>query len=268
MSSAWDPDRYLRYADARLQPALDLIARISLERPELIVDLGCGTGHVTQVLQQRWPEAHLVGLDSSTQMLDKARQLTSEIEWQVGDIAAYAGASRLGESRIDLLFSNAALHWLEGHRALLARLMALLSPGGVLAVQMPLSYDLPSHTAMRELLAQLHDDGEPIGDDELRAQMSRRPVQSPEFYYRVLRPLCSELSIWSTEYLQVLEGEDPVLDFVSSTGLRPVLRQLPTQRRDVFLERYREALRELYRTEADGRVLFPFRRLFLIARSG
>ncbi len=269
MSDSWDPDHYLRYEDDRLQPARDLLARIALQEPRRIVDLGCGTGNATRLLQRRWPDSQLVGLDSSQEMLDQARQQRSDIEWRLGDISDFRGRSSSeggldSDDAPDLLFSNAALHWLPNHRELFPRLLEQLHPGGTLAVQMPLSYDLPSHTAMRELLAEPHADGEPLADDELRNALSRRPVESPEFYYRLLRPLCSRLWIWSTEYLHVLEGEDPVLDWVSSTGLRPVLRGLTTLRRDAFLDRYRTRLRELYRTEADGRVLFPFRRLFLV----
>ena len=257
VSPSWDAAQYLRFAGERMRPALDLLHRIpDTLTPRRVVDLGCGTGEITLALKQRWPEAEVTGLDSSAAMLDKARALGGEVSWTQGDIADWAP-----DAPYDLIFSNAALQWLNGHEALFPRLLAALEPGGVLAVQMPRNYAAPSHRLMRETAA------EAPWAERLRAILRAEPVLPPERYYDLLAPLASHLDLWETEYLHILEGEAPVLDWVKGTGLRPLLDALtdPAERAD-FTARYQRHLAEAYPRRPDGKTLFPFRRLFLIAR--
>lgn len=256
----WNPERYARFGDHRLRPALELLARVDLESPASIVDLGCGTGNVTRIIAERWPSAAVSGLDSSPEMLAKARSVPSAIEWIEGRVESWEPAAP-----VDLVFSNATLHWVEGHRELFPRLVRFLRPGGVLAVQMPLSFGAPSHRLMRETLATGGVDGQPLGSTELRGAMDRDWVESPQTYYDVLVPHARAMDVWTTEYLQVLEGADPVLEWVKATGLRPVLSGLDDDDRARFLDVYARALRVAYPVRADGRTLYPFRRLFIVA---
>jgi len=265
MKVRWDPDQYRRFASHRLRPALDLAARLEGLEPRTIYDLGCGTGEIARILAQRWPDARVRGIDSSEAMLDKARAAgtgdRAGLSFELGDLASWTPAEPA-----DLLFSNAAYHWIPNHRAVFPHLLDALAPGGAIAVQMPMSWDLPSHRAMREVLELGRSGGRPFGSRALRESMGRRPLLDTAEYYDLLRARAAEVYIWETEYLQSLEGDDAVLEWVSGTGLRPILEGLEGEERDAFLERYRGRLRELYPQRADGRTLYPFRRLFLFAR--
>jgi trans-aconitate 2-methyltransferase len=189
-------------------------------------------------------------------MLAKARALGDEVRWIEGDIARWSP-----EQPLDLIFSNAALQWLEGHEALFPRLLRALAPGGWLAVQMPRNFAAPSHRLMRETAAEA-----PWGE-RLRGLLRSEPVLPPAGYYELLAPLASELDLWETDYLHVLEGETPVLDWVKGTGLRPLLDALGNaQEREAFTTRYQARLAGAYPRRSDGKTLFPFRRLFLIAK--
>ena len=254
----WNPDLYRRHAGPRLQPALDLMARIDAASPRSVVDLGCGTGGVTRILAERWPEAQVTGLDSSAAMLAKARAGTPVpgVTWLEADIASWRP-----EGELDVVYSNAALHWVADHASLFPRLVSTLAPGGTLAVQMPKSWDQPSHRLMRDVL----DSGEigPLGDAALRERMGRPPTLEPGDYLDLLQRPDRRVELWITEYVHVLEGEDPVLEWVTATGLRPVLDALGEPELGRFLAEYRRRLREAYPRRADGTTLFPFRRLFL-----
>jgi trans-aconitate 2-methyltransferase len=251
----WEPDVYLKFSDHRLRPALELLGRVPLASPSVIYDLGCGTGNVTRLLAERWPAATVYGLDNSREMLAKAAEEPSPIQWIEADVSQWRP-----EEPVDLIYSNATLHWVEGHSALFPRLIGFLRPGGCLAVQMPLSWDLPSHRLMRETLA---DEG--LGSEDLRRAVARDWVEEAAVYYDLLASLTRGLDIWETVYLQVLEGEDPVLEWVKGTGLRPILNGLEGGERELFLTEYKRRLREAYPVRGDGRTLYPFRRLFLVA---
>jgi trans-aconitate 2-methyltransferase len=266
----WDPKQYELFAKPRLRPALDLLQQIPFAPtsggtesplPRTVCDLGCGPGEITQILAARWPHADVLGVDSSPDMLARAREAVSmgSLRWQRCDIAGWRPAAP-----VDLIYSNAALHWLGDHEQLLAHLLGQLAPGGVLAVQMPLSWAIPSHRILRETLAQ-GDDGTPIGSPELRAGYAQPPVHPPATYHRWLAPRTRRLDIWTTEYLHVLEGPDPVLAWVKGTILRPLLAALDPADKARFLALYAERLRAAYPAMENGKTLFPFPRLFLVA---
>ena len=251
---SWDPQQYSRFAGQRLRPALDLIARIPLEHPRDVVDLGCGTGNVTRILCGRWPQARIVGIDGSPQMLAEAKMAQPGIVWEQSDLAAWSPVARF-----DLVFSNAALHWLDDHPALFLRLCGNVAEGGVLAVQIPRNFGAPSHSLMHELAAS------PPWCDVLGKLLGSQPVLAPEAYYDLLAPRVSSLDIWETEYLQVLEGENPVAEWTKGTWLAPLLAALAPQARSVFEAEYRRQVARAYPRRADGKTLFPFRRLFIVA---
>jgi trans-aconitate 2-methyltransferase len=252
---SWHPERYLAFDDHRTRPAADLLARVALRSPARIVDLGCGPGNATALLAARWPDADLVGVDSAPAMLETARASSVRAEWLEADIADWTPAAP-----VDLVFSNAALQWLPDHQMLLPRLLGHLRPGGVLAIQMPRNFQAASHVALREVAAQ------PPWAARLAGVLRAEPVASPAWYHELLAPLAATLEIWQTEYLQALEGEDPVLRWTESTALRPVLEALDEGASAAFKSAYAARLREAYPRRPDGTTLFPFLRLFVVAR--
>lgn len=256
----WDPIQYLKFSDHRLRPALELLDRIPLTSPAVIYDLGCGSGQVTRLIAERWHSAKVYGLDNSPEMLAKAALEPGNIHWIEEDIHHWKPAEPP-----DIIYSNATLHWVEAHSTLFPRLAGFLRVGGCLAVQMPLSWDAPSHRLMRETLANGGPNGSSLGSEQLRQAVARKWVEDAEVYYDLLVDCTQSLDIWETEYLQILEGNDPVLEWVKGTGLRPILNGLDEHERGLFLTEYTQRLREAYPTRADGSTLYPFRRLFIVA---
>ncbi len=251
---SWNPDQYLRFAAARLRPAVDLLAAVQLESPREIVDLGCGAGNVTRLLVQRWPAARITGVDDSAAMLAKAAQALPGARWIERSIAGWRA-----DRSPDLIFSNAALHWLPDHARLLPSLLAQLAPGGVLAVQMPRNFDAPSHTAIADSVAA------GVWRERLAPLLAPAPVADPAAYYDLLAPHAASLDIWQSEYLQVLEGADPVKEWTKGTWLRPFLDALDEPERSAFEADYAGRVRTAYPPRADGRTLFAFRRIFIVA---
>jgi len=250
----WDPGQYLKFADHRLRPALDLMAQIALAAPRRIYDLGCGPGTITRMLAERWPDAAVTGIDSSADMLAKARKEAPSVAFELADIAHWSPPAPA-----DLLFTNATLHWLDDHAALLPRLAAQLAPGGVLAIQMPDNRQSPSHLLMDEAAG------------PWRAQLARlRPVYgamlSPDAYYRILAPVVRQLDIWETTYLHVLEGDNPVVEWTKGTALRPHLDALAEPEHSAFLAAYAARIAAAYPKQPDGRTLLPFKRIFIVAQ--
>jgi trans-aconitate 2-methyltransferase len=247
----WDAAQYLRFGDERLRPALDLIGRIAHPGPARVVDLGCGAGNALPVLAARFPGATVTGVDGSAAMLAKATGFATE----QADIAAWAPAAP-----VDVLFSNAALQWLGGHDGLFPRLLSHLAPGGVLAVQMPAMHAAPLRAGQDRVAR------EGPWATALARVGSAPPILSPGAYYDLLRPRVAALDIWVTEYVHVLHGPDPVVQWAMGTSLRPYLDALDGALREGFLDAYRAAMRAAYPPQADGAVLLPFRRLFILAR--
>jgi trans-aconitate 2-methyltransferase len=258
---AWDPSQYLRFADERLRPGFDLLSRIGDLPPGPIVELGCGTGVHTNAIAERWPDRTVSGVDASPEMLAQAASRGSRIGWIEADIATWQAAKPAA-----LIFSNATLQWLDAHDKLLPRLMRQLVAGGVLAVQMPRNFDAPSHVLMRETAAE-----EPWAK-RLAPLLRVDPVARPEVYYGLLTPLApGGLDLWETEYLHVLAGaegaESPVLAWVRGSAVRPLLAPLAAAEQADFAARYDAKLKRAYPRRADGKTLFPFRRLFMVARA-
>jgi trans-aconitate 2-methyltransferase len=229
----WDPNLYLKYANERTRPAADLIAQIHLEAPARIVDLGCGPGNSTELLRQRWPDAAITGVDNSPEMLAQAKAKHPEWEWGLGDIETWNP-----EPAVDVIFSNAAFHWVAGHATLFRGMINGVASGGALAVQMPNNFQSATHTS----------------------------VQPPAFYYDVLRKHASSVDIWETEYQHVMDGPRAIFDWIRGTGMRPYLDRLPdAEQRQLFEELCLEGIQEAYRPNDQGKVLFPFRRMFIVA---
>ena len=248
----WNASQYLKFTEERTQPCRDLAARVALTDPHRIIDLGSGPGNSTEVLAERWPQAGLTGLDSSAAMIAQARAAHPERSWIAADIAEWAA----GGDRYDLVFSNAALQWLPGHPALFPKLMTHVSEGGALAVQMPGNWDAPAHQLMRNVAAQWPE----------AKHVREWFTHDLGFYYDVLAPHAARLDLWATEYIHVMNGPEDIVEWYKGTGMRPFLDALPAaEDRERFLALYLDAVREAYPPHDDGRVLFPFRRIFMVA---
>ena len=214
-------------------------------------------GNVTQLLAARWPQASITGVDDSAAMLEKAAATVAGVTWVQQGLASWRA-----HKPADLIFSNAALHWLPDHEQLFPALIAQLAPSGVLAVQMPRNFHAPSHTLIADTVR-----GGPWRA-RLEALLVPSPVAEPAFYYRVLNPLVARLDIWETEYLQLLRGADPVKEWTKGTWLKQFLDALDEPQRTEFENDYAARLRQAYPALEDGTTLFPFRRLFLVAIRG
>jgi trans-aconitate 2-methyltransferase len=252
----WDPVRYLGFGSERLRPALDLLARVPLEVPAEVVDLGCGPGHVTRLLKARWPMARMTGVDGSREMLEQARREVPDGCWEQADLAEWHP-----DRPVDLIYANASLHWLDDHATLFPRLLAFLRPGGCLAVQMPRNHDRPSHQAAFAVAE------EGPWRDRLEPLLRRHPVSEPETYLNWLAPSAATLDIWESDYLHRLEGPDPVVAWTRGSLLVPLLEALEPGEREAFLGAYRDRLRKAYPVDTSGRTSFWFRRLFIVAQA-
>lgn len=254
----WDPAKYIKFDDHRNRPFFDLTGRIQAERPALVVDLGCGPGNLTASLAGRWPEARVVGLDSSTDMLARAAPLAKDfpgLSFEQADIAAWMPAPET-----DVVVTNAALQWVPGHQDLMRRWLDALRPGSWYAMQVPGNFNAPSHSLMRELAASSRWAGKL--DGVLRGGES---VGEPADYLGILLDAGYLADAWETTYQQVLQGPDAVLEWVRGTALRPVVAVLGGDDAQEFEAEYAAALREAYPQGAHGTV-FPFRRIFAVGR--
>ncbi len=252
---AWNPDQYNLFSDHRLRPALDLLSQVPLISPYVIYDLGCGTGNVTALLSQHWNEAIVTGIDSSAEMLATARSNHPSLEWKQADIANFSPTSKG-----NLIFSNAALHWLDNHETVFPKLLEQLRPGGVLAVQMPNNFSAPSHQNLYDLAES------PEWVDKLGPLVRPAPVHNINWYFEFLSPLVEKINIWETTYYQVLKGRDAVLEWTRGTALRPFLEALDTAEAEIFEGQYAERLLESYPVRQDDSTLYPFSRLFIVVQ--
>lgn len=255
---SWHPHQYLQFEEERTRPCRDLASQIRLAQASNVIDLGCGPGNSTAVLAERWPSAKITGLDSSLDMLRKARQRETAHEWFHGTITEWADSA---DDEYNVVFSNAALHWVTDHATVFPRLLARVTAGGALAIQMPANLNEPAHRIMRELAASSAW-RERFPPDGVREWFAH----DVPFYYDVLSPLAKTLNIWETKYIHLLPGVAAITEWYRATGLRPFLECLRSEEaQNDFLSEYTNALCSEYRARPSGQVLFPFRRLFLIA---
>ena len=250
---SWNPQQYLKFAQPRLRPALDLLARIDAADPKRVYDLGCGTGNITKLLAERWPQARVTGVDDSAEMLAQARRSSTTIEWIQASLATWRP-----EGVADVVYSNATFQWLPDHESLFPSLARCVAAGGTLAVQMPRNFLAPSHTLINETAragAWRH---------ALEPLIGPPRVKEPDFYYSLLEPFATQIDIWETEYLHVLEGKDAVKEWTKGTWLKQFLAALEEPQRSEFEAEYARRVNIAYPPRADGRTLFPFRRLFIV----
>jgi trans-aconitate 2-methyltransferase len=253
--AAWDADHYLQFGDERTRPSVDLVSRIDVHVPETVIDLGCGPGNSTQVVRHRWPHARVLGLDSSPEMIAAARESYPEQAWILESAENWSP-----EAPYDVVFSNAALQWLPSHETLVRNLFDQVAPGGALAFQIPCR----TYSLLTGLIDEIADDA--TWSARMEGPRSALTMEAASFYYDSLADRAQALDIWETEYHHVMASPGSIVDWISSTGLRPYLAVLAT---DAERRRFREMLTERvtrsYPRRRDGNVLFPFRRLFVVA---
>ena len=254
-AATWDPAQYLRFAGERLRPALDLLAQVPLDAPARVVDFGCGAGNVTAILKQRYPQADVTGVDGSAAMLEKARAATPDCRFEQGDFFQWQPRAPM-----DLIYSNAALHWVGEHDVLFPRLLSLLAPGGVLAVQMPMMHDTP----FRRLQLDIAQSGP--WAEHLAGIVSAPDILTPVEYWDLLRPRVASLDIWQTTFMHALSGENALTEWASGSSLRPFLDRLSDEQKAAYRQAYSDATRPHYPRRPDGTTLLPFHRLFIVAQ--
>ncbi len=251
----WDPQQYLKFSGHRLRPAVDLLMRIPEIPMKSAADLGAGAGNVTKLIKERWPNAAVVAVEGSAEMVAAGRKAAADVEWVQEDLGRWQPLQKF-----DLIYSNAALHWLPDHAHLFPALMEKLAPGGMLAVQMPRNFTAPSHLLI----------GETALNGPWRSKLEHLvtppPVEEPAFYHDLLAPKSQFIDIWETEYLQVLEGDNPVKEWTKGTWLTRYLDVLQGEEKAAFEAAYGERVARAYPKNAAGQTLFPFRRLFIIAQ--
>lgn len=252
---SWNSNQYLQFANFRTQPAIDLVQRVNLNNPMRIIDLGCGPGNSTAVLKQRWPNAIITGLDSSKQMIEAAKQSDPNGVWQVGDASLLQA-----DEPFDLIFSNAMLQWLPDHAKICKNWIKQLKSGGAMAIQIPAHYNLP----VRQEILTISRDSRWNAQMETARQLLTH--YNPEFYYDVLVDVTSKIEIWETIYYQEVDGPEQVLEFVKGTELRAYLELLNSdEERKEFEQLLLERYHITYPRSVNGKVLFPFKRLFILA---
>jgi trans-aconitate 2-methyltransferase len=252
----WDPHQYEQFAAERSRPFVDLLAGVNLPGATEIVDLGCGTGSLTAELSRRWPGAHVVGVDTSAEMLaeGRSREIPGRLEFELADLRDFEP-----EEPLDIIVTNATLQWVPDHLPVLARLASFVRPGGVLALQVPGNFGEPTHRLLAELLAS------PRWITSLPDAMASPSSHDPDEYLSVLLDAGLDASAWETTYFQLLQGENAVLEWMKGTALRPVLTALPPADHDGFLAEYGALLGDAYPAASHGTVL-PFRRVFALGR--
>jgi trans-aconitate 2-methyltransferase len=253
----WDPGQYLRYADERARPFHDLLSRVQAPDPGYVADLGCGPGNLTAVLADRWPEAEVVGVDNSPEMISAAREQVGQrqsFSFVLADLRDWRP-----ERPVDVLISNAVLQWVPGHLDMIRQWPGLLAPGGWLAFQLPGNFDQPTHAILLDLVTS--DRWGPL----LAGVSLNRQAADPAGYLDLLAGAGCLVDAWETTYLHVLHGADPVVQWYRGTGLRPVLSALEPGQAEQFLADYSKRITAAYPAAPYGTVL-PFRRVFVVAR--
>ena len=247
----WNAAKYRQFSNERDRPFFDLIAHVPLAQAATIADLGCGDGHLTAGLLERAPDAQIWGVDSSSEMLKSAVDIPGRLEFIRADLSEWNPPQQL-----EVIVSTAALQWVPDHASLIPQLTAMLESGGCLAVQMPANFEAPLHAILRELTAD--------PQWELQGVKEWRHAQPLEWYVETLSELGFSVNAWETSYLHVLHGQNPVLEWVKGTALRPILARLEGERHEAFLEAYGERLVDAYPAKSFGTPL-PFKRAFFVA---
>lgn len=253
----WNPDLYLKYGKERIQPSIDLISRIDYDNPSTIIDIGCGPGNSTQILYQRWPDSKILGIDNSEAMINKAKQDYPNQEWKIVDAEKEVIAGKY-----DIVFSNATIQWIPNHAELFQRLKNNLTDKGIIAIQLPLFFDMP----LGKSIAKISEDKR--WDHLTESVNDLFTIHNSSEYYDILSEIFPSFEIWETDYIHIMDSHNSILEMIRSTGLRPYLDRLTNNiDKKEFEVKVLEEITNDYKEQRDGKVLFPFKRLFIIANT-
>ncbi len=252
----WDPDQYLQFKYERTQPSIDLVARIQKDDPKTIIDIGCGPGNSTQILLKRWPHADILGIDSSEAMIQKARQDYPHQKWVIAD-----AANLTTSQTYDIVFSNAAIHWIPRHDLLLERLFQIVNENGILAVQVPANQGSPLYKSILRVSRSGKWSAFTTGREDSIT------YHNAGYYYGQLALHAKEIVIWETIYYHIMQSHETLIDWYKGTAMKPFLDSLPTdESREEFKKEVLIECQTAYPLQRDGRILYPFKRLFFTAR--
>ena len=250
----WDPNKYLHFEKERTQPSIDLISRINYEKPNKIIDIGCGPGNSTAVLKTRWPKSKIIGIDSSESMILVAKEKYPEGNWMVRD------ASVLGDEKYDIVFSNAVIQWIPNHEKLFKNLLKATEADGCIAIQVPLYHQMPVYSIVQDVFVSLFTSNNFCIKNVFNFNDS-------EYYYDLLADSVKTLDIWETNYIHSMDSIDGIYKMIETTGVKPYLDSIDNNNdKHIFSEKIKENLQNEYKTQKNGKVLFPFKRLFIVAK--
>lgn len=250
----WNPELYLKFKEERTQPAIDLSARVNVENPKKIMDVGCGPGNSTNVLSKRWPESEVIGIDSSSSMIKSAKNNYPNMEWRIEDVT-----KMVIKEKYDLIFSNATIQWIQNQEKLISNLVKMLEEEGALAVQVPLYHNMPVSHAIKKVSLNERWKKETMGANDAFT------FHSSDYYYDILSVEVESISMWETFYFHIMPSHQNIVEMIKSTGMKTFLEMLDTPEEKIAFEK--DVLKEItkvYPAQKDGKVLFPFKRLFFI----
>ncbi|MGG7177425.1 methyltransferase domain-containing protein [Clostridium paraputrificum] len=253
----WNSEQYLMFKNERTQPAIDLVNRIAIENPRKIIDIGCGPGNSTEVLAKRFPNAYVLGVDSSSDMIEQGKRDYPNLDFNKCDVGS--DLSKLDKD-FDIVFSNACIQWIPNHNQLLNNLIGLLKRGGILAVQIPMNYQEPIHKII----------GEVTTNERWKSEFDNPRIfynMEQSQYFDLLSEISSEFYMWETTYYHNLESHKDIIEWYRGTGLRPYLNSLSESKKELFEQEIFERVVEEYPVQKNGRVIFRFPRLFFVAKS-
>lgn len=252
---SWNSNQYLKFKNERTQPAVDLANRIHLDNPQSIIDIGCGPGNSTEVLQRRFPNSKIIGIDSSAEMIAKAKSQHSDIDFICCDVNDLF----CRQERYDVVFSNACIQWIPNHYELIKNLMSLLNDNGVLAVQIPYNQNEP----VQKIISK-------ITRSKKWAECFKNPRQKyvlnfSEYYYDLLADVSNSFDMWQTTYFHKMKSYESILEWYRGTGLRPYLEELNEAQKADFESEFLHRVMQEYPVQANGDIIFKFPRLFFTA---
>jgi trans-aconitate 2-methyltransferase len=253
----WKPEFYLKFDKERILPTIDLVNRIEMKSPEKIIDIGCGPGNSTRILLEKWPESKITGVDNSPAMIERAKKDIPQLDWQLID----AGKDEIN-GKYDIVFSNATIQWIPNHYELLLKLSKIITDNGLIAIQLPSFWDMP----IGKTIAQVAENKRWAA--ATKKVTSQFTIHDYSFYYNQLSKLFRNIDIWETHYMHIMDSHQAILEMIASTGLRPYLANLKSEQdREDFKNSVLENIRVNYPKQEDGKVIFPFHRMFFIAQN-
>lgn len=253
--SDWKPDLYMQFKSERTQPSIDLVSKLNIIDPKNIIDIGCGPGNSTQILANRWPNSNIIGIDRSESMIEKAKHDFPNQKWELANASEYTSSRKF-----DIIFSNAVIQWIPNHEKLFKKFYNMLSQSGVVAIQIPQFWDMS--------LGKIIDDASklPRWEEKISEISNLLTMQSYSFYYDILSNLFNSIEIWETDYIHIMEGHLSILNMIRSTGLKPYNDKLEL---DSDIKEFEAVvlsqIKRAYPIQKNGKVLLPFKRLFITA---